>query len=484
MNDKSNGELTEIKRVNYYEGQPLTVDDFRDEQDYHIQMRRLHNRGLHSWGIAYGLNVNRESDREISITAGLAIDKFGNEIYTPNEKIKVDVVKEAGNKDGIFFLLVSHSEEESDIEDGQKCNINFSRIKESVKIDMLDTIVEEGIKIPLAKVKIENCKINDDAIDTSVRMAFTGEYIRKRGDVMSGPLIIDRYIDRQFGEDFASVEKIESFGEVNLHLVTSRSNDGPYISTNKDKIGLRSLNVANETSGWASLEVKDVYTHGKVGIGTSDPKAALDVRGFIINGGSDFKLGIYDGRGQGNKKENRALVHTDSGIGTDNLIINYDGDFEGGVHIQGPKTIIEGSLAVKQSTIIEGSLTAKINNVNRILGGNPARYVRTVWLFADDNTDTKEVDLGTVRNFYAFVAMTGCDPRHNFDRGDAFALDIFKIDGNKTSPWISGGDHWGVLDSDTNVFAQHYIGTGRKILFRARSVQDATVHGIGVVFYE
>jgi len=69
-----------VKRLNYFNHQLLREEDFKDEQTYHLEMRRRHNQLLHGWGIVQGLEVHRKGEREITITPGMAIDKDGREI--------------------------------------------------------------------------------------------------------------------------------------------------------------------------------------------------------------------------------------------------------------------------------------------------------------------------------------------------------------------------------------------------------------------
>lgn len=69
-----------VKRLNYFAHQFLREHDFKAEQEYHIAMRRQHNRLLHGWGIVEGLEVRRKSDHEIVIDPGIAIDNLGREI--------------------------------------------------------------------------------------------------------------------------------------------------------------------------------------------------------------------------------------------------------------------------------------------------------------------------------------------------------------------------------------------------------------------
>jgi hypothetical protein len=132
---------------------------------------------------------------------------------------------------------------------------------------------------------------------------------------------------------------------------------------------------------------------------------------------------------------------------------------------------------------VEGQTGRFISN-GHILGANPARNAWYRWIWADDGTQTADVDLGSSRPFTAFVAMIGCDPRHDFDRGDAFALDVYQVDGVTTASFIHGGDHFGSQGSSSNIRAPVHRGVGRNIRFRARSWQNASVFGIGVVFAE
>jgi len=66
-------------RVKYFNGQHLRLEDFQDEQAYHIAMRRRHNISHHTWGIIHGLGV-RVADGTVAVQPGMAIDVFGREL--------------------------------------------------------------------------------------------------------------------------------------------------------------------------------------------------------------------------------------------------------------------------------------------------------------------------------------------------------------------------------------------------------------------
>lgn len=81
-----------MERIRYFTGRHMTARDFRDADAYHRSFRYLHNRVLHGWGIACGLEVELHprsecrSDRVV-VRCGLALDCCGREIV-----VRQDVV--------------------------------------------------------------------------------------------------------------------------------------------------------------------------------------------------------------------------------------------------------------------------------------------------------------------------------------------------------------------------------------------------------
>src|ERR1044072_7182975 len=89
------------KRPNYFQAQFLIVRDFEDEQAYHEEMLRRHNRNLHEWGVVRdGLQVSKTGDgKNLAISPGSAIDSLGREIVLEKEELlgfdQVQAVAEA-----------------------------------------------------------------------------------------------------------------------------------------------------------------------------------------------------------------------------------------------------------------------------------------------------------------------------------------------------------------------------------------------------
>jgi hypothetical protein len=76
-------DLPTDERLRYVLGQVLGVQDFRQEQVYHLYKNRLHNRSLHGYGTVSGLAVSTtdaDDKLEIQVQPGLAIDPCGREI--------------------------------------------------------------------------------------------------------------------------------------------------------------------------------------------------------------------------------------------------------------------------------------------------------------------------------------------------------------------------------------------------------------------
>ncbi|MEM7585365.1 MAG: hypothetical protein AAF560_18390 [Acidobacteriota bacterium] len=72
-----------IARVHYFDRQFLRTEDFVDEQNYHLAMRRRHNIGHHSWGIVHGLELMLDDDARPAVSEGMAVDGYGRELILP-----------------------------------------------------------------------------------------------------------------------------------------------------------------------------------------------------------------------------------------------------------------------------------------------------------------------------------------------------------------------------------------------------------------
>lgn len=117
--------ITDIERLNYYEGEFLGAADFQAEQDYHRDMRRRHNVGQHTWGIVSGLDLVQVLNGgttpppgnlptvDIYLQPGVAVDAFGREIVVLNKtQLTQDLFASFGNLTGLqtMYLWISYAQ--------------------------------------------------------------------------------------------------------------------------------------------------------------------------------------------------------------------------------------------------------------------------------------------------------------------------------------------------------------------------------------
>jgi hypothetical protein len=163
---------SEIKRLNYYNSQFLKENDFNDEQLYHNQMRRLHNRALHTWGIVQGLEVTRVADTaRVTVSPGIAIDRLGQEIVLPN-------TSDAKALDGFaasakVYVTIRYADvfdiNDKDIKASQTASDYYMRWTERPVVSVTNTAPDDKAPdVVLAVVVLDNQKAIAQ-VDRSVR---------------------------------------------------------------------------------------------------------------------------------------------------------------------------------------------------------------------------------------------------------------------------------------------------------------------------
>jgi len=112
----------------------------------------------------------------------------------------------------------------------------------------------------------------------------------------------------------------------------------------------------------------------------------------------------------------------------------------------------------------------------------PGRRAVTVPVWALKNgggSGTVQVDLGTTRRVLAWGQMTMVDSLADADRDNAYAFDIFTVDGSLTASRVFGGAHWGPLGSGSNVFEGAVQGFGQRVNFWLRTIHSADLDTFG-----
>jgi hypothetical protein len=106
------------KRMRFFDGQFLQENDFNDEQAYHLDRQRRHNRLLHVSGVAEGLTVAAPGPNQVTVRPGTAIDSDGRQLVLA-ATATVDLPGDRfNNKQGVD-LYASYAESEQDRQTGE-----------------------------------------------------------------------------------------------------------------------------------------------------------------------------------------------------------------------------------------------------------------------------------------------------------------------------------------------------------------------------
>lgn len=166
-----------IQRVTYFNGQRLSAADMTDAQDAARELRWLHNRSLHGWGIASGLSVRgKVGDRSVTIAPGYAIDAHGREIVLGASAV-ANVPSVVGSTGEVrYFLTAAWIADDNETvlqkRDGACSGSGAIRLSDDPLIAWRSPDeLKDGTELVLAEVWIKNCRLNRAISSASRRSA-------------------------------------------------------------------------------------------------------------------------------------------------------------------------------------------------------------------------------------------------------------------------------------------------------------------------
>lgn len=166
--------VPDLKRIAYFNGQRLTAADMTDAQDATRELRWLHNRSLHGWGIASGLQVTGAvGDRAVTVSPGYALDCGGHEIILDAAKTVAAPASFSRGAEVEFYLVaiwVDDDRQQVLMKRDGACSGNGAvRLKDSPLLAWRSqSDLNEGTEVILATVFVQNCRISR-AISASAR---------------------------------------------------------------------------------------------------------------------------------------------------------------------------------------------------------------------------------------------------------------------------------------------------------------------------
>jgi hypothetical protein len=163
--------IPDLKRIEFFTGQRLTAQDLTDVQEANRQLRWLHNRSLHGWGIGIGYAVTGEfGETTVTVAPGYAIDCLGRELIL-TQPVTLPVPAVAGVSSGskvspaTYFLTITYIDDalQPTVESrpGVCMPAGTVRLAEGpfIQWQQLNTI-QDGVNVILAEAAILNCQLN------------------------------------------------------------------------------------------------------------------------------------------------------------------------------------------------------------------------------------------------------------------------------------------------------------------------------------
>lgn len=286
-----------LKRMNYFKGEFLNTEDFKDEQQYHIDMLRSHNRNLHAWGIAEGLDVVcKIGENKIAIKSGMAIDAEGYQIIVDQD---IEEPVPANKTATELYLTVCYSDNPTDSRNDNPEKPENTRIEAEPKIKfygigedfdqtkclILAKVILDG-KRDIAGVDLKERKpagikgdLTANSISLSVDSAGSEQWPKLKG-LDANSLEIDAKNKLQVNSDQTSLtgsltvsgraEATEfigdgsavSFDSEKAHKHTGTAGDGPKISHNNLDNVLSANTSSDSTDATVNKHVSDSLAKG------------------------------------------------------------------------------------------------------------------------------------------------------------------------------------------------------------------------------
>jgi hypothetical protein len=170
----STDDIPRLERPSFFDGQRLIAHDLTVGQVYNQELRWLHNRSLHGWGIAFGFAVTgSRGDQSVKVDIGYAIDCIGRDLVL-DAPIEIPIPAVASASDGgpvTYYLTVSYAEDTqlAPITRKGACKASGAVRRPEMPLirwqDPKDTDPSSryryGLDVVLASVSILNCQLTE-----------------------------------------------------------------------------------------------------------------------------------------------------------------------------------------------------------------------------------------------------------------------------------------------------------------------------------
>jgi len=150
-----------FQRVNFFKGLFMKTEDWKKEQQYHMEKQRFHNKYLHTPGVVPDclerLRVTvSETGNKLIIAPGYAIDGEGRDLYVPEPK-EIDIPDlQSFNPPTTIYIAIRYAENPQDKRENETNPMysGYAYLSEDPQVEITSQEPDNHENIELARVRL------------------------------------------------------------------------------------------------------------------------------------------------------------------------------------------------------------------------------------------------------------------------------------------------------------------------------------------
>jgi hypothetical protein len=283
--------IPELERVRFFSGELLTADDLAALDSNNRELRWLHNRTLHNWGIGFGFDlVGKRGDTLVTVNPGYAIDIDGREIILSRPVQRpIPAVPGSTGDPAIYYLVANYVEDANEPVEQQRSATACApggavRLSNDPAI-LWKTVAQlnTGIDVLLGQVSIQNCVLSASVSATVRRYATSASrFSLSAADIAAKDLQWTPWKHGTVNLGFTaaidtSAAKFQSKPQYMAQIIGSRSLDSPEIAS-PTIVVVDFVSTANESPTGFTLQVSFPALAGDINpTAITDPNKGPDL---------------------------------------------------------------------------------------------------------------------------------------------------------------------------------------------------------------
>jgi hypothetical protein len=162
-------DIPDLSRVTFFDGERLDAGDLNAASTLQRELRWLHNRSLHSWGIALGFAVSgSKGAQQVTVSPGYGVDCLGREVILTESLTKV-VPSRSDNGQGkpvTYYLVAAYPDDSTLVvlqeREGECGTAGAVRLRERASVYWKaqgEQTLLTGFELVLAQAQVQNCQL-------------------------------------------------------------------------------------------------------------------------------------------------------------------------------------------------------------------------------------------------------------------------------------------------------------------------------------